>query len=379
MYYKTDWDKARERMEAFWQGEIIDRCCIGVLAPRATSRLPPFPELQWGPWLGGLTDIPLEDRASIRHWWTDPEQNYQRMITWFENTAFLGEACPATYVNWGASALAALTGSDPVFGDKSVWYPKVITDWGAWEWRLETTRGWWQSLLEIQRCLVERSAGRYLVGTPELGPASDVLSLMRGMDDLAVDLYDHPEEIHRAVAFLAEAWVDLHEQIYQFNRPVNGSGAVIAWMNLWAPGRHDQVACDFSSSIAPELFVEFFAPEIRREAGWCDFATFHMDGPDCITRMLDRYLDIDEIDCIEFTPGAGRPPTAHAAYFPLYRRILDRGKKLYLLAKPSEVETILAHLPPKGLWLKVDMESEADGRRLLKDVERWSTDAHRKS
>jgi hypothetical protein len=364
-------------MEAFWKGEVIDRCCVGVLAPRRTSRLPPFPELQWGPWLEHLAEIPPENAEEIRRWWTDPERNYNRMIRWFDNTAFLGEACPATYVNWGASALAAIAGSVPVFGTKSVWYPKVIEDWASWSLHVETTCGWWASIVDVQRMLVDRCDGRYLVGTPELGPASDVLSLLRGMDTLALDLFDNPDEVHRAVKVLSEAWVSLHESVYGLNRPVNGDGAVVAWMNLWAPGRHDQVACDFSASISPELFWTFFAPEIRKEAGWCEYATYHMDGPDCIARMLDRYLEIEEIDCIEFTPGAGQPPTSHPGYFPHYRKILGAGKKLYLLAKPREVETILAELPPEGLWLKVDMESEEEGETLLRQVARWSTRAHR--
>jgi len=120
MYYKPDWDKAKERVKGFWKGEIIDRCCIAVFAPRKTSKYPSFPELQLGPWLGGLEKFSNDDHESIRKWWIDPEENYKRMKFWFENTYFGGEAIPATYVNWGAMAMASFYGSEPIFRKNTV-------------------------------------------------------------------------------------------------------------------------------------------------------------------------------------------------------------------------------------------------------------------
>lgn len=373
MYYKEDWNEAQKRMEAFWEGEIIDRACVGICAPRKSSKLPPFPELQWGPWLGGIDKFNENDEDSIRNWWCDPEENLNRLITWFENTAFLGEACPATYVNWGASAMACLYGSGPVFGKSSVWYPKVIENWDTWVWNFQKeTDPWWQTLVNIQTYLIEECNERYFVGTPELGNCADNLTLMRGMDKLSLDLYDHPDSILNSLDILTSTWIDLHEDFYNINKAVNGKSGVLAWMNLWAPERHDQLACDFSASISPQQFTDFFARELIREGEWATFATYHMDGPFCINNILDEYLKIDEIDCIEFTPGASDPPTATPAYFPLYRKIQASGKKLYLLAKPEEVEMILKELSPKGLFLKIDMDSEESAQDMLKKVEKWS-------
>lgn len=373
MYYKEDWNKAEERMRAFWEGEVVDRCCIGILAPRRGSTMPQFPELQWGPWLGNLDQIDDQDSRGLERWWTDPEENYKRMITWFENTAFIGEACPATYVNWGASAMACIFGSPPVFGKKSVWYPQVIKDWEQWEWHLEDQAdSWWGNILAIQQYLVDRSEGRYFLGTPELGPASDVLTLMRGMDNLSLDLLDYPDQVKKAVAILSKTWVDLHEQLHLMNQHANQGSGVLAWMNLWAPGRHDQLACDFSSAISPAMFKEFFADDLRTMGSWCEYATYHMDGPQCIGNMLDEYLEIAEIDCIEFTPGVNSPPTSHAQYLPLYRKIQQAGKKLYLLVKPGEIEVVLRELSPKGLLLRTEADTEEDALDMLRLVERMS-------
>jgi hypothetical protein len=373
MYYKDDWPKAKERLLAFWNNEIIDRCCVAVFTPRRGSKLQPFPELQWGPWLGGLEKFSDDDIESIRKWWIDPEENYNRMIKWFENTCFAGEAVPATYVNWGAMAMAAFYGSEPVFKKETVWYPPVIEDWKTWDWKFEPEYDeYWNRTLEITKYLLDRSDGRYFVGTPEFGTAGDLLSLMRGMDKLSVDLLDCPSEVKRAVDIIGNTWVDLHEEIFRMTVKANDSGDVLSWMSLWAPGRHDQLACDFSSVISPGMFSEFFLPEIKKEGDWCDFGTYHLDGPEAMNNHLDILLELEQINNIEWTPGAGSPPTMSRQYIPAYKKIQKSGKRLYLLAKPQEIEGLLEELSPEGLFICTTADTEDEAVELLKNVEKWS-------
>jgi hypothetical protein len=371
MHYKEDWPKAKKRLELFWKDrEIIDRCCVAVFAPRKTSKLPPFPELQWGPWLGGLES--LESQEEIRRWWVDPEANYHRMQLWFENTYFGGEAIPCTYVNWGAMAMAAFFGSPAVFTKNTVWYPEVIRDWESWKWRFnQTANEYWCQTLAIVDYLLDRASGRYFVGTPEFGTAGDLLSLMRGMDKLSMDLIDNPEQIKAAIDRLASTWIELHEQIYRLTNPVNDSGGVLAWMSLWAPGRISQLACDFSALISPSQFIEFFVPEIRKESGWCEYAMYHLDGPSAMRSHLGTLLSLKGIDAIEWTPGAGNPPTYSSEYIPEYRKIQAAGKRLYLLAEPKEVEPLLRELSPKGLFLCTHADSEAEADELLAKIVTW--------
>lgn len=374
MFYKEDWPEAKKRLEAFWnEREILDRCCVAVFAPRKGSKLPPFPELQWGPWLGGLETLADDDEQGIRAWWTDPEQNYRRMLTWFENTYFGGEAIPCTYVNWGAMAMAAFYGSPPVFKKNTVWYPVVIEDWERWEWKFDkATNAYWQQTLAIVRYLLSQNHGRYFVGTPEFGSAADLLSLMRGMSALSLDLYDNPDAIKKAVSVIATTWVELNEEIHGLTHATNDQGGVLAWMSLWAPGRISQIACDFSTMIAPEMLNEFFVPEIRQEAAWCEYAMYHLDGPEAMRSHLDAILALDEIDAIEWTPGAGKPPTYTPAYMPRYKKAQAAGKRLYLLVSPRDIEPLLSELSPKGLFLCTQTDSEDAARDLLKKVTRWS-------
>lgn len=373
MYYKTDWHLAKERFFAFWNNDIIDRCCIAVYAPRKTSILPPFPELQNGSWLGGLDRIPDNDLESIKYWWTDPEQNYERMILWFENTYFGGEALPATYIDWGSSALAAFYGSPPVYGKQSVWYPAVIKSWSEWEWKFVLEENeCWQSILRILNYFSEHNNGRYFVGSPELGPAADVLSLLRGMDLLCLDLVDNPEQIDRAVQILAQTWIEIMEKVHLMTLADNDGGGILAWLSLWAPGRHDQIACDFSSVISPKMFKRFFVPELKTLGDWCEYSTYHLDGPDAMKNHLNTLLSIEQIDNIEWTPGAGKPATFSPQYIPQYQKIQQAGKRLTLLAEPKEIEPLLNALRPQGLFIITHMESEEEADLLLSKAPKWS-------
>lgn len=373
MYYKPDWEDAKRRLLAWWDHAALDRCCIAVHAASKGSTLPPFPDLQHGPWMGGMEVLADTDHADIERWWTDPELNYRRAITWFENTYFGGEALPVTYVNWGAMAMAAMFGSPPSFRKTTVWYPAVITDWRTWEWKFDPgANPIWRTILAIVQRLKEGAEGRYFVGKPELGNGADVLSLMRGPDNLAIDLTDNPAAVRQAVEVISDTWVSLMEQAYQMVSPANDHGDVLAWMGLWAPGRVDQMACDYSSVISPRHFRTFFVPEIVKMGNWCEYGVYHLDGPACIRNMLGALLDIPQIRTIQFTPGVGSPPTYTEAYLPSYKQILAKGKNLYLLAAPEEVEKILAELPVEGLFMRTYVQTEDEANDLLKKVTKWS-------
>jgi len=373
MYYKPDWDEVKERLLAWWNHDIIDRCCIAVHAPKKGSKLPPFPDIQNGPWLGGLDKIPENNKEDIQQWWQDPELNYQRAMTWFENNYFGGDAIPITYINWGAMALAAMLGSPAEFSNTSVWYPAVIENWGDWKWSFDPpTNPTWLTILKIVERFIEDAPGKYFVGSPELGNGADVLSLMRGMDTLAMDLVIEPEPVKEGVDFISDTWVKLMEQIHIMTKDVN-EGGVLAWMGLWAPGRIDQIACDFSSVISPSMFEEFFVPEIVKMGDWCEYGVYHLDGPSCMNNMLDILLEIPQIKTIQFTPGIGSPPTSHEHYLPRYKRILDKGRNLYLLVQPSEVENLLTELPPEGLYMRTYVDTQDDADDLIRKVFKWST------
>ena len=83
LIYKEDWQEAQERMEAWWQGEILDRAVIQVTAPRDGVVPPPGPD-----------GVPEE---RLLEWFTDVEQVVPRLERRVQATYWGGEAFPVVY------------------------------------------------------------------------------------------------------------------------------------------------------------------------------------------------------------------------------------------------------------------------------------------
>lgn len=225
--------------------------------------------------------------------------------------------------------------------------------------------------LRSRRRLRENGKGRYFAGMPELGSAGDLLSLMRGMDTLCLDLYDDPDAVHRAIAYLTKEFLDIQGKLEPILAPASQEGGVLPWMSLWMPDRGgNQLACDFSWVISNEMFREFFFGEMEEESHWNHYATYHLDGPQCMRSHLDSLLELPGIRAIEWTPGIGSPLASTPEYFPRYRQIQEAGKQLVIVAQPEEIDILTRELSPKGLFIKTEADSEEEARELLKIAEK---------
>lgn len=127
-------------------------------------------------------------------------------------------------------------------------------------------------------------------------------------------------------------------------------------------------------------FEEFVVPSLLREAAFLDRAIYHLDGAEQIAH-LDLILEIEGIQGIQWQPKPVEDPQTglfcqnqgSEEWFPLYRKIQERGKNLVLLYVPSEdIEKLLGNLSSRGLFISTNCNSEEEARDLLKMVERWS-------
>jgi len=196
-----------------------------------------------------------------------------------------------------------------------------------------------------------------------LGDAGDVLSLMRGMDDMCIDIYDNPEILKSSIDFLTARYLACQDVLYEIIKSTNDGGGTLPWMYLWMPGKNgNQLACDFSWVISNNDFRKFFTDMLATESAWSDFATYHLDGPMCLKNHLDWILEFDGIKAIEWTPGVGSPPSTLPEYFPAYQKILSKGKRLVIAAQADEVDVLTKELPPEGLFIRtwVNTREEAD-------------------
>jgi hypothetical protein len=355
MLFKDDWDKSKQRLEALWNNEIIDRACISVTALKDShnyvrEKMPESPE-------------------DLFHYFTDGEWVHKRQMHRFENTYFGGEAHPVLWTNFGTAGHAKyFKNAKFSFSKDTVWYEASMEDGEIPEYIGD------DSILKVEkecmRYLSKEGMGKYFVSVPDNCGIIDALEHLRGSSDLLFDLIDNPDWVKQCIEAIYDGYIQSSEEIFDIIRENNEGGSAHGWMNTWSPGKHQHLQVDFSVMISPDMFEEFAMIELERATQWLDHSIYHLDGQEQI-RHLDMILSLEKLNMIQWTPVASQPPTSD--FIPVLKRIQEAGKGLILFPKKHELKILLEELSPKGLHLIVnDAENETEARDIVKFVEKMS-------
>ena len=171
MINKPDWEQTKKRLTAFWDGEVLDRCCIAAAAPLndKTGDVSTFAGDPVNP----------GDPADLLDYWTNPARILKRNVNRMENTYFGGDSFPEILLNFGASGHAAYLGSKPTFNAETVWFEQTILDWDKDELYFDPNGSFYNRQLEIAAYLACESRGRYMMGMPDNAGAIDALAHLR--------------------------------------------------------------------------------------------------------------------------------------------------------------------------------------------------------
>jgi hypothetical protein len=359
MYYKTGWDASKKRFNAFWNREIIDRCCLAVTSRIDSKKL-------YSDSYQAMTDDPLE----LKKYWTDPQYILERHIKEFENTFFGGEAFPSIMINLGtAGHCAYFKGCRYEFRQETIWFNPSLQNYDALEYDPQSemlTVG-----LNLAKILSEEGRGKFFVGMPDNCGTLDALAHMRGIENLLVDLIENPEKALSAVRVVNDVLTDTCEQFYRILQAGNDGGSIISWMMLWTPGRTWQNQCDLSVMISEQMFQNFYLPEIRQLIGWSENTLYHFDGIDQ-ARHLECLLELEGLQMIQWMTPAGQPSPSH--YIDVLKRIQMAGKCIHIFCDPDEVEILLSNLSSRGLFLVTKTDTEEEAKSLLKQAAKWTRD-----
>lgn len=356
MLYKSDFEMAKKRMTAFWKGEMLDRCVTAVVAPRNKAELVKINNM--------ITDVQFNDTDK---YWTNIDFILSAREKIFENTYYGGEAFPHLFVNLGPGITAAYFGSTPTFRPDTVWFQRIIEDWDT-DLVYNDNSKWLKLTLDMTKAAVQAGKDKYLVSTTDLSGVADIMALLRGSEELCLDMMLCPDSVKSARDKILKVWIDIYDRLHEIIAPTNaGCPSRLAW----APGKHYPMQCDVSALISPKMFDEFFLPEVQMLCKYMDFPMYHLDGPDAI-RHLDSLLKIHELRCIQWVPGSGHAPSVE--WLPLLKRIQESGKSVLVYSKPDrlELETIFEALEPEKMYLYMSAQTPEDAQDALKLVEKLS-------
>ena len=355
--WKKNWETTKQHFVDWWKH---DGLVIGMWGA---------PPLEGTPY----EEAPSPGNAtSVRERYIDPEWraafNHYRLA----HQAFPADIIPVVNVDLGPGSLALLLGSEPGFGEDTIWFEPAIQNIAEPEsllpFRFDATNPWWQLTEATLKASVRLAQGKYMVGCPDLVENVDVLSSLREPQTLMMDMIERPEWVEAKVREITDVWLDAYQRIYDIIKQEDGSSAFGAFY-LWGPGKTAKLQCDASAMFSPDMFQQFVVPEFTRQCAWLDHSLYHLDGTQAVCH-LDALLAIDGLDAIEWTPQAGIETGGDARWFPLYRKILDTGKSVQVVnVKQDEIIPLLAAIGSRGVYMMTQYETPDDAERIADKVE----------
>lgn len=351
---KADWNKSRQRFEAWWHGEVIDRPLLQVFAPKKDA-----------------PDKPAPQYSSLEEKWLDPDYRIRAFEWQMARTYYAGDAFPYFETHIGPGTLSLYLGAKPELYDNTVWYRKCVRDIpSAKPPAFDERNPYWQASLKLAREGVKRLAGRALVSFPDLIENLDTISSLFGNRELLLALVDHPEKVHEFQRAILPLYLEHHRRLYEIIKDEIGGSCFCAF-HVYGEGRIAKLQCDFSAMLSPQMFEEFVASYLAEQCRQLDHTVYHWDGP-CALQHEGPLLAIKELQAIQWTPGAGQPGAGDRIWRPLYRRVREAGKPLLVMgATPQEAQELVEELGPEGLNIVISVGSEQEADDLVRRSVGW--------
>ena len=346
MEYKEDIAEAKERMNAWWDHEIIDRPVLSYYYPTKRGKL------------GVYLDTIGSD-------WTLAE-NYDAIdnaLDGFEKRArdsyFGGESLPFYFPNYGPGIMAAVFGVSPEFKTNTVWFSLPIKPDDIIEHlesiELNQNNEWYSRLLRITETAAKRAGKNYLITVTDIGGVLDILSSFLGPTNIILTMKRKPDVIDTCRSIILEKLLKVYDDLQGIiNRFCDGCSC---WQGVWSKKRWYALQSDFSAMLNPTWFKKFVLPDLVKQAEHMDYAVYHLDGPNQLPH-LDPLLNEPSITGIQWVPGAGNAPMGSKDWLPLYKKIQKAGKNIVIDSAPENVSHLYKNLDTKGLFVRTFYRSE---------------------
>ena len=353
---KPDWDKSKERFDAWWHGEAVDRVLLQVTAPKRG--------------LDGISHLPMPDTPEAR--WLDIDYRIAALERQMEQTYYGGDAFPCLFTNMGAGIISNILGCPAEFRHDTVWCHPCLGEIAAAELPSgDENNRYWKWVQEFARTGAEHFRGRAMVGFPDLIGGLDLLAQLLGNEKLLWALADEGQHVHRLQSGTSDAFLRYYDPIYQIIKDETG-GSSWGCFDTYGAGRMAVVQCDFSGMISAAMFEEYCVPYLAEVCERVDQAVYHLDGS-CALQHVDPLLTIDSLAAIQWTPGTGSlPPATDESWIPLYRQIRAAGKAVMVRGGYArDVHKLVEELGPEGLDIAIYVASQDEAEELVRQSFSW--------
>jgi hypothetical protein len=352
--FKPDYERSKERIDAFWECELIDRPVVQFGLSKPADECVP---------------LPVSGHATPADRWLDTEYQTELKLAQLSNREFLGDSMPVAYPNLGPEVFSSFYGCPIHFGDYGTsWTEPILDDWSqAANLQLDWDSPTMLKLHEMTDALLEVGKDKFITGMTDWHPGGDAIAALREPQELAVDMLTHRDEVKTLLRQLEADYFAIYDAFYD---KLRAAGQPIStWTSLVSERKFYVPSNDFSIMISKDMFDDVFLPGIVRECQFLDRSIYHLDGPGAL-RHLDSLLDISELDALQWVAGAGNQ--GFHRWVDVYRRAQAAGKGIQVICTFDEIALVTQTLNPHGVFLSVSgVPSREAAEDMLCTLEKW--------
>jgi hypothetical protein len=355
MMNKENWDETQKRFITWWQGEKTDSPLMWIVAKRKEPSEAIEPEQK--------PETPQDFHMSL-------DVNIPKMRNYIRNHKYLADSFPYLELNIGPGSMAPYLGSEPVFAWDTVWYKGCVKSWDNFQIDFDENNKWFKYHLDVIRQAQMRAKSEFLVSIPDIIENLDILSALRGPQDLCYDLVDEPETVKKLVQKIDELYFKYYDAFYNIVKEPDGSSCYTAF-NIWGPGKTAKVQCDFSAMMSPTQYEELIVPSIRKQCRQLENSIYHLDGPAAI-KHVGALMKIKELNALQWTAGAGKPDGGCKDWYKIYEKVRAAGKSLWISLYDGEykdwinsADEIIRNFGNRGIYFIFPEMTEDQAERLI--------------
>ena len=351
---KPDFAECARRVEAFFQGEILDRVPIRFHRHNAEY------------------DVISQDTShkSLEDRWFDAEYQADEFMRSIKGMRFNAETFPVYCPNLGPNVYAAFHGGTMEYGETTSWYHEIIKDYDSDLGKIQFSKKnfYYKKILELTEVAIEKYSNVFPTGYTDLHPGLDCALAWRGSENLCMDLIMDPLNVAKLLKLATEHFKEVYDEYDAILKKHRMPSC--AWINLPIDGRMHIPSADFSAMISPDDYERYGLPILREEVKGMTHNIFHVDGKG-VANHIDLILSVPEVQAIQWVQGMADdyPIMQHLDFI---KYVQSKGRGVIVDLAKEDLDEYMEKMSPEKTFLWIATESEEEELDIIRRVTEWS-------
>jgi hypothetical protein len=346
----NDLENVKSRWTAFWDRSATDRPCLDIVVPAT------------------VCDPGLPEPSTHVDAWFDPAWVSQCLMQSATCKEYYGESIPSDGARVLMTGWTHGCGSHMGFSKDTIWHQPFMDSLDdADQWN-PSTDIWRPKTDALLKHLLKTLSDKTCITYPYQLPLNDLLSAMRGPENLLVDLALDADRCGDVIESLMPRWIENFEHFRSIIETAQ-DGCFWGWPGIWSKDFVMITQSDISCMISSQAFERYVMRELDILGERYDRIWYHLDGKGA-KRHLPRLLEAPYIKAIQYVPSPDEKPNG-PAHIELYRSIQNAGRCLDISVPAESVEYLVRHLNPQGLVIRTYVPSRTDAEELLDNAVKW--------